>query len=163
MALVTCPECKGDVSTSANSCPHCGFSSPKYLLFRIILLINGLIFSVGTWYIISDDKIKLPRNGQLRSFFMVVLFPAIFAIGSVIGSFGKSSELENFLRGGNSDREPAKDRIQIAIRVFVVLLCLFMWSWSLIDANYDIGYAGIASTSILSAYCLVVYFRNKAE
>lgn len=24
MALVTCPECKRDISTAATACPHCG-------------------------------------------------------------------------------------------------------------------------------------------
>ena len=31
MALINCKECKKKVSTEANSCPHCGVSSPAFL------------------------------------------------------------------------------------------------------------------------------------
>src|SRR5262245_4086781 len=32
--LASCPECQGQVSTSADTCPHCGFSFAKALRIR---------------------------------------------------------------------------------------------------------------------------------
>lgn len=31
MALINCPECNGNVSTAATTCPHCGFPLEKYI------------------------------------------------------------------------------------------------------------------------------------
>ena len=42
MALVTCRECKGQISSEAKACPHCGYrdtrSSKGGFLFALIIL-----------------------------------------------------------------------------------------------------------------------------
>ncbi len=57
MALITCPECKKEISDSANSCPHCGYvinenkSKPKkkkgcftWVLVIIVLLLAFIYY-----------------------------------------------------------------------------------------------------------------------
>ena len=51
MALVTCPECKKEVSDSADACPHCGFVNPGLKIecsqcgtdIRVGILSSGLL------------------------------------------------------------------------------------------------------------------------
>lgn len=52
MSIKACPECKNDVSTSAASCPHCGFSvageqTLDYFEMRAKLLIKISVFLFG--------------------------------------------------------------------------------------------------------------------
>jgi hypothetical protein len=64
MALKKCSECKGDVSSSAKSCPHCGnklkagFFS-KLFIFFIFLMIFGSILAGLTQQKKSDDLAKM--------------------------------------------------------------------------------------------------------
>ena len=40
MSLIKCPECKNDVSTQADVCPHCGFPIAKYIDKKIDKLLQ---------------------------------------------------------------------------------------------------------------------------
>jgi hypothetical protein len=44
MSLITCPSCKGPVSTEANACPKCGHHFPRGLSKQSPILIIGTIF-----------------------------------------------------------------------------------------------------------------------
>jgi hypothetical protein len=48
MALITCPECKNEISDTAKTCPKCGFkmpSNPYGIMFHIFAVLDfGLLF-----------------------------------------------------------------------------------------------------------------------
>ena len=78
MALITCPECGGKVSSTLSSCPHCGYvlsseekeklvSDKKYVIN--IKRVGRVIGKVIAWHIYLDNK-KLGEinNNGLFSF-----------------------------------------------------------------------------------------------
>jgi len=59
MALTTCRECKKEVSTSANTCPHCGVKNPGTKTKDTAVGVIGLVVLVGIVYSCSgSDKPK---------------------------------------------------------------------------------------------------------
>ena len=105
MALVDCPECTKSISSSAETCPHCGCPiSPKQTNFRakpsasrwrkkpkLGLLVLGLIFSLMT---ISSlvGIVNGSMFDRVESRFMVfgltIVF-AFFAYQSLVGAYEK--------------------------------------------------------------------------
>lgn len=78
MALITCPECGGKVSSTASACPHCGYvfseeekekliSSKKYIIN--VKRVGRVIGKGVEWHIYLDGK-KLGEinNNGLFSF-----------------------------------------------------------------------------------------------
>ena len=55
MALIQCPECKREISSSARSCPSCGYpmqensSEPQFEAFRKRVLIGSLVMCIVTF------------------------------------------------------------------------------------------------------------------
>ena len=50
MPLMSCPECQGQVSTSARACPHCGYKRPRHLLNSFwIWAGRGLLLAAGLY------------------------------------------------------------------------------------------------------------------
>lgn len=51
MALKQCPECHGQVSSSAKACPHCGHRLPGSIGDNLVnlLIITGLIVTCISW------------------------------------------------------------------------------------------------------------------
>lgn len=47
MAMVTCKECKAQISDKAKTCPHCGAAKPKTSLFTWIVAIIGAMWMMG--------------------------------------------------------------------------------------------------------------------
>ncbi len=52
MSLISCPECKKEISSAATSCPSCGYplqgqpAEPQFVAFRKRLLTGGLIICI---------------------------------------------------------------------------------------------------------------------
>jgi len=68
MALMTCPECKKEISDQAHSCPHCGWVVPiKQIPEKILLKANPSMF----------------RNNPI-GFICAVILIAAFGAGLVI-------------------------------------------------------------------------------
>jgi ribosomal protein S8E len=58
MALITCKECKKEVSNKAEKCPHCGFKMPtQYSLFKSIVLVFFIIPGV-LYFIFNNNDVK---------------------------------------------------------------------------------------------------------
>lgn len=51
MALTHCPECKKEISSNAQSCPHCGYKPKGTGCFTYLLYIFGFLFII---YLISQ-------------------------------------------------------------------------------------------------------------
>jgi len=72
MSLITCPECKKEISNTANVCPNCGYSNvnKKYKIpkinfdFAIICLLIALFFIIPMCHIVSPSyqKSEPPRQ-----------------------------------------------------------------------------------------------------
>lgn len=69
MALVTCRECKGQVSSKASSCPHCGapVKSPGNPLWALVQLAAGIAVFYYLWTGFSGKEDKTPSGGQLAT------------------------------------------------------------------------------------------------
>ncbi|MBE6151282.1 MAG: zinc ribbon domain-containing protein [Firmicutes bacterium] len=52
MALIKCPECKKDVSSTINKCPHCGYKIKDNFNLKKILLKNKILFIVVMIFIL---------------------------------------------------------------------------------------------------------------
>ncbi len=50
MALINCPECGREISSSAPSCPHCG-AKISSLASDILLLVLGVFIALGIYVI----------------------------------------------------------------------------------------------------------------
>lgn len=52
MALVTCPDCKTEISSDAKACPKCGRAKPGMPTSRkvlLVLLLATALFAVWAW------------------------------------------------------------------------------------------------------------------
>ena len=73
MALIKCPECKGQVSDTAESCPHCGYiiSKSKGLknsfIANMLAAVTNVVSLIGIlveeYYLLA----LVPQLGQLVS------------------------------------------------------------------------------------------------
>ena len=78
MALISCPECGGKVSSTASTCPHCGYvfseeekekliNNKKYIIN--IKRVGRVIGKVIAWHIYLDgNKLGEVNNNGLFSF-----------------------------------------------------------------------------------------------
>ena len=65
MALITCPECKNQISNKADSCPHCGYKKPKSqnIGCGTVIVIFIAIIMVFSWYqSYVENQEKLERQ-----------------------------------------------------------------------------------------------------
>ncbi|MBJ8417841.1 zinc ribbon domain-containing protein [Acinetobacter calcoaceticus] len=57
MALISCPECSSQVSTQANSCPHCGYPlqtqrhTPESGALQSPHVLSRAIMALGAWLV----------------------------------------------------------------------------------------------------------------
>ncbi|WP_278492641.1 zinc ribbon domain-containing protein [Acinetobacter gyllenbergii] len=57
MALISCPECSRQVSTQANSCPHCGYplqmqhNTPEPRTLQSPQVLSRAIMALGAWLV----------------------------------------------------------------------------------------------------------------
>jgi len=58
MSLVTCPECKSQVSSTARACPHCGLRKPPRW-WLIILRATIALIALAAWWIQIQQKRNL--------------------------------------------------------------------------------------------------------
>jgi hypothetical protein len=95
MALIACPECKADVSSSATQCPKCGYpiagrATPGLgavprpgsrgfggLLFLILLVIAGVVLGVTNP---DEPRFRAELSGQIPGFGIGA------GIGEIIGT-----------------------------------------------------------------------------
>ena len=52
MAMVKCKECKGDISSKAEVCPHCGFRHRNSKGFEVFRALFGIAFGLGIFYFV---------------------------------------------------------------------------------------------------------------
>jgi hypothetical protein len=64
MAIVTCRECKKEVSDSAKTCPHCGATNPSLPIggFWVFLIGAAIIALIVWWPFSKDDQSEPPQK-----------------------------------------------------------------------------------------------------
>jgi TM2 domain-containing membrane protein YozV len=100
MAIIDCPECKKEVSTQANTCPHCGYSIQNYLLEdrggerKSKGLAVALAFVLGGFGI-HKFYLGQPGWGLLYLLFCWTFIPAIAGlIEAIIYAFASDAEFQ---------------------------------------------------------------------
>lgn len=70
MAIAKCRECKKEVSTSAETCPHCGAKKPvselKEQILGFIMLI-GIVLAIWNWATGDDETKPSPTPTEVAS------------------------------------------------------------------------------------------------
>ena len=68
MALIKCPECKGQVSDTAESCPHCGYiiSKSKGLKNSFIANMLAAVTNVVSLIGILVEEYAIVHLGQMK-------------------------------------------------------------------------------------------------
>lgn len=61
MSLIKCPECGKEISTTAKTCPNCGYVLPKEREHRLICSLNGQ----GGQVYLYTDMVAIERKGSL--------------------------------------------------------------------------------------------------
>jgi RNA polymerase subunit RPABC4/transcription elongation factor Spt4 len=62
MALIACPECKREISSGADGCPHCGRTKPrsKWGVVALVLVLAVAAIAGGAYYI--DQAMEAKRG-----------------------------------------------------------------------------------------------------
>jgi hypothetical protein len=69
MSLTTCPECQTRISTSATSCPQCGYRRPRNVRGVLVLVLVGVLMAgagVLAWYSSDAQRAKRRANDILE-------------------------------------------------------------------------------------------------
>lgn len=73
MALVSCPECKGNVSDQAESCPHCGFplQTTQYEFVEVYFDGNQMVgrrhleeLQAKGWQVVDHNEVVEFEDGR---------------------------------------------------------------------------------------------------
>jgi hypothetical protein len=67
MALKPCPECKAQISTTAENCPQCGFSFKKQPRNQAQLIVAVVLVGTFIWVGSSTDESKDKNSGQVTA------------------------------------------------------------------------------------------------
>ncbi len=98
MALKQCKECKKEVSSSANKCPHCGVSHPtttasdvlKGLGVLLVIVISGVLFFGGDDEPTPEDIQQAKEcRADIDCIGYKKIFDAGFSCGNIIEQFAK--------------------------------------------------------------------------
>lgn len=70
MALIECPECEEDISSTVKSCPQCGYRIKKMIFFipiTIILLLALSFGSIGYLYLSTESiRLQISSIGEIN-------------------------------------------------------------------------------------------------
>lgn len=53
MALITCPECKKEISSASAACPSCGYKKPTHFIrntFLTLIILFAIVMLIGTMH-----------------------------------------------------------------------------------------------------------------
>lgn len=102
MALITCPECGKEISSSALQCPHCGYalkkkskgfkydkSNRKYAVIGCIVFVIGIVFQQVTKEIYKDkSRVDSDYVACMTSASVMEYGGIGISIGSIAGPLG---------------------------------------------------------------------------
>jgi len=92
MALIACPECGGQVSTSAATCPACGYPIQAVTIeatgkkWKSMQLAGGLIMAVGVFGIVGSCLASMHRSEPTAG---LPIAATVVALGLVLVAGGR--------------------------------------------------------------------------
>ena len=106
MSLIRCPECKGQVSDTAESCPHCG-----YIIYKSNELKNSFIANMlaAVTNVICLDGILV------KEYYLLALIPLAWTIGFKCYS--------SFMANEGYDVQYYKNLTKDNLIAFLIILC----------------------------------------
>lgn len=92
MALISCPECKNQVSSEAKSCPKCGKALKKSLFWIYIVIAIVIVFIISITLISRKRSVEIAENKKIEQ--KERLSDTIDQLGDAVKDFARKRKME---------------------------------------------------------------------